>query len=156
MGYSFEKLGVGVVVSGGGSDAQIHHSVFVSSWLSDTRRISIIELWADDSRIVIVDQDASLHTPPKRIYSHPPEYPRTDHSKRPRSPILSQPTPILSVPDYQPTPPTTSQLDLPESERPPSWSTSEVSHPPKTPCPSSRDSEAETRNPSPPTLNPAV
>ena len=125
LGYTFRKLDNGLGVCAG-HEGIIRHSVFVSACLSDTQRISIDELLQSGHKLVTIDQE-DAHPPPKRNASA-----RSDAGQRSMSPpCLSPPIPALSVSDYQPTSPTPSQLELPELERPPSWSPADVSPPPK-------------------------
>ena len=145
-GYSFGKLSNGVAVSVGCPDSQINRSVFAPAWLSDTQRVSINALLADEPRIVIIDHDASTRPSPKLLPYRSPDSDVSYHAKRPRSTVLSPPIPELSVSDYQHNSPTPSQLELPENERPPSWSPADVSPPPKKPRPYTPSSSAVTHD----------
>ena len=153
MGYRFEKLSNGVVVSSGDSDSQIHMSVFFSAWLSDTQRIAIPELLAYDTRIVIIDQGTDGYPDPQRIPSESPESLRSARKKSRSQPDFS-PIPELSVSDYRPQSPTPTELELQESERPPSWSPAGISPPPKKARPITPSSSAVTDSAASPELRP--
>ena len=126
LGYAFTKL-PNVEVASDGNSTEINRSVFVSAWVSDTQRVSIQELLNPDHDIVIIDHD-NERPHPKRM----------ENLRRATSPQVNQrtaspaspPIPTVSVSDYHPPSPTPSQLDLPESERPASWSPAE-NHPTK-------------------------
>ena len=119
LGYTFSKLSNGVVVSPG-INSHIHKGVFISAWLSDTQRISAPQLIQSADNLVTIDHDGNH--PPPRLLDVPLD---VIIRKRSRSPVRS-PSPVLpSVPDYSPASPTPSQLDLPEQERPASWTPSE-------------------------------
>ena len=120
MGYRFVKLNNGVVVSSGDADGQINRSVFVSVWLSDTQSISMRELLTEDHKIVVIDHDTREHQNPRMLPSDSPDPPRANRERMSRTPVLPPEMPDLSVSDYQPQSPTPSQMELPESERPPS------------------------------------
>ena len=133
IGYTFTKLPNGVVVRDG-IDSHIHRSVFASTWISDTHRISTDELMEPGDNLVAADHDEA-HPPPRRM----------ETGKRSISPAVSPTRAAVSVSDYQPTSPNPSQLELPEAERTPSWSQAENSQPPKRQRPGTAPSTSDAR-----------
>ena len=129
MAYTFSKLPIGAIASTG-TKAHIHRSAFASAWLSDTHRISIPELVESPVALVAIAQDDS-HPQPHRIEEELPNAIR----KRPRTPTGSIDRSVTPAQYYSPESPTSTQIDLPEIERP-------ASRPPADEAPRKRRKEA--------------